>query len=426
MAPQYKQPNSINIHSMLFLLLNPIANISKKKGYKFLDFENTPKSDIVAKFFNIWICILFYEEFSYGVQRKDPPVITEENINKNIRKLAIYTPPLIFNCGKNIRGFLKYDPRIISLEKTAFTELIKIFPIDTTKEISIPISNEEYLYAYVVYKISMQQIKYLQNAKQKRNTKCAENIENLNHVSNKFIILPTFFAYLFDSGVQCLPASSDLFNTISRFLFNEYFTVLCSMEPCSLRELLIVEDMIFLLKSSCNLFAYICTLSTNSLKGYSTKFPFILTRPTILFVFLDLIGTLYNELYYPYDSLSHVLRLPHSMQTIALPVEKARKQDCFRFLIKLFEELYLKAALINENQLVAVFQEYVHRTLATQTMDSMAHFGISFFQNLYANYKNYDPGAMEKQSFNYLQNLETFNLHVESLIAKRIFIYKKL
>ncbi len=192
------------------------------------------------------------------------------------------------------------------------------------------------------------------------------------------------------------------------------------MQPSGLREMLTIEDVKFLLKANCNLYSNIRTLSMQYVRSYVERFPFLLTYPEVLFTFLDIVGTLYNELYFQYDSLSHILRLPHSAQTLILPVEKARKQDAFKFLIKLLEELYIKGAIINETQLVAVFQEYVHRTISSQTTDSLAHFGLSFFQNLYANYKNFDSSLYPKQpALNYLANLSEFNQQVEKLIAQR-------
>ena len=191
------------------------------------------------------------------------------------------------------------------------------------------------------------------------------------------------------------------------------------MQPSELRELLTTEDVTFLLKASCNLYSNIRSLSMGYVRDYVDRFPFLLAYPKVLFTFLDIIGTLYSELYFQYDSLSHVLRLPHSAQTLILPVEKARKQEIFKFLIKLLEELYIKGAIINETQLVSAFLEYAHRTVSSKTSDSLAHFGLSFFQNLYANYKNFDPSLCPKHSLNYLANLPEFNQQVEKLIAQR-------
>ncbi len=193
------------------------------------------------------------------------------------------------------------------------------------------------------------------------------------------------------------------------------------MQPSELKEVLTAEDVAFLLRANCNLYGNIRTLSTRYVRDYVERFPSLLTYAEVLFTMLDIVGTLYSELYFQYDSLSHILRLPHSGQTLILPVEKARKQEAFRFIIKLLEELYIKGAISNEAQLEAVFQEYVHTTISSQPIDSLAHFGLSFFLNLYANYKNFDGSLAPKEPLNYLVNLSDFNLQVEKLIAQRTY-----
>ena len=190
------------------------------------------------------------------------------------------------------------------------------------------------------------------------------------------------------------------------------------MNPCAIKESLMVEDVMFLLKATCNLYTNIRTKSLQFLREYVTKFPFILTYQPVLFLFLDIIGALYNELYLPYDSLSHVLKLPHTGQIVILPVEKVQKEVVFKMLIKLLEELYIKGALINEQELVGAFQEYVHKTISRQKIDSPANFGICFLHNLYANYKNYEVGFNEKLTVNYLAKLSEFNQEVDKLIAQ--------
>lgn len=165
------------------------------------------------------------------------------------------------------------------------------------------------------------------------------------------------------------------------------------------------------------------------LREYVTIFPFILTYQPVLFLFLDIIGTLYNELYLPFDSLSHVLKLPHTGQILILPVEKVHKDAVFKILIKLLEELYIKGALINEPELVGAFQEYVHKTISRQNIDSPANFGICFLHNLYANYKNYEVGLNEKLNANYLAKLPEFNQQVDKLIAQsnlQFFIFGRI
>ena len=54
-----------------------------------------------------------------------------------------------------------------------------------------------------------------------RNTHCENKkfgLGNQNH-----IILPSFFSYLFDSGIQCIPSLLNIFNEINLVLFTEYF-----------------------------------------------------------------------------------------------------------------------------------------------------------------------------------------------------------
>ena len=194
------------------------------------------------------------------------------------------------------------------------------------------------------------------------------------------------------------------------------------MHPSELKEMLTAEDVSFLLRANCNLYGNIRTLSMRYVRDYVERFPCLLMCSGVMFTFLDIVGAVYKELYLQYDSLSHTLRLPYSSRTLIFPVEKACKQEIFRFLIKLLEELYIKGAVSNEAQLVAVFQEYIYVTLSRQPSDSLAHFGVSFFLNIYANYKNFDGGSLVfRQPLNYLVNLSEFNQQVGKLIAQRTF-----
>jgi hypothetical protein len=348
------------------------------------------------------------------------PKITAQEITSNLEKLAFHTPPLTFQCGPGIWGYLKYEFNIYNIQETAEATLNTVIKSNTEYKLPRAASKEEYIYAYAIYCISLLQIKRIQKKLMKKLQRSAKMIPTSKDI-RKSMLLPTFFAYLFDSGIQYVPSLLELFNAVNLNIFYEYFNALNASQPCPLREHLLTEDGVFLLKASCNLYNNIRKLSMTFLKEYCDRFPFILIFPSILFTLFDIIGSLYNELYFPYDSFSHILRLPHSNQTLVLPVKKACKQDAFRFLIKLCEELYIKAALINEVELIAVFQEYVHQTIVVKSLDSFAHFGISFFQNLYANYKNYDPAITKDHSFDYLENLEAFNKFARRLIDKRLF-----
>ena len=93
-------------------------------------------------------------------------------------------------------------------------------------------SKEEYIYAYIVYTVSRYQILYLDHAHTKivyklsaspsDSKKYVERIPT-KEITKKHVILPSFFAYLFDSGIQCLGILLDLFTNLNSYLFNSYF-----------------------------------------------------------------------------------------------------------------------------------------------------------------------------------------------------------
>ena len=235
----------------------------------------------------------------------------------------------------------------------------------------------------------------------------------------KCIILPSFFAYCFDSSIQWHKDLMELIVIVIRqSILPNYFKILTQMKPCQLRDTLLMADFIFLLQSSCNLYPIIREISFEYLHKYSFSFPFILQNPRVLFVYLDIIGTLYNELFSPYDSCSHILRLPHSNIEIILPVDKAQKQNSFVALIKLLEELFMKAMLLNEAELIGVFQEYTHKTISSKSTDSLSHFGISFLQNLYYNFMSNEKRITEKVVLDYVSNVEALDRNVKKMIKE--------
>ena len=420
MIPLMSKPRPSKLPLSLYFLIRPLYEISKRKTEKCADLEFDLDIETTKLYFSIWLNIIFFKQFD-TCSHETQPTITKEEIASNLEKLAFHTPPLTFQCGSGICGYLKYEPNIYNIQDTAETTLNSVIKSNTEYKLARSSSKEQYIYAYTIYSISRLQIKRIQKKLTKKLQRSAKMMPT-SKVIKKSMLLPTFFAYLFDSGIQYVPSLIELFNAVTLNIFYEYFNALNASQPCYLREHLLTEDTIFLLKSSCNLYVNIGKLSTIFLREYCDRFPFILTFPGVLFTFFDIVGSLYNELYFPYDSFSHILRLPHSNQTLALPVKKTRKQDAFRFLIQLCEELYIKAALINEVELIAVYQEYIHQTISAKSLDSFAHFGISFFQNLYANYKSYDPAMTKDHSFDYLENLEAFNKFARQLIDKRLFL----
>lgn len=415
--PLVSRPRSSKLPLSLYFLIGPLTEISKRRSERCADLEFDLDIETTKDYFNIWLYIVLFKQFADCAHEGLPRVKAEE-IAGSLEKLAFHTPPLTFHCGPSVWGYLKYEPCIYSISETASSVLNSAIKPSTEYKLPRSATNEEYIYVYTIYCMSLLQIRRVQKKLTKRLQYSAKMIPESSEVK-KSMLLPTFFAYLFDSGIQYVPSLIELFNAVTLNTFYEYFNALSASQPCPLREHLLTEDAIFLLKSSCNLYSNIRKLSMTFLKEYCDRFPFILILPNVLFALLDIIGSLYNELYFPYDSFSHILRLPHSNQTLVLPVDKARKQDAFRFLIKLCEELYIKSALINEVELIAVYQEYVHQTISAKSLDSFAHFGISFFQNLYANYKNYDPSMTKDHSFDYLENLEAFNKYARQLIEKR-------
>ncbi len=147
-----------------------------------------------------------------------------------LQKLAIHTPPLVFHCGRNVRGYLKYEPAVLSLGAVAAAELNKV--LWTTTKPKIAITKEEYIYAYMVLKMAKFQIEYLREEHAKRmypprlpthrRRKSSKRIP-LARVSKKYVILPSFFAYQFDSGVQYLPTLLELFTLLNSHIFDCYF-----------------------------------------------------------------------------------------------------------------------------------------------------------------------------------------------------------
>lgn len=142
-------------------------------------------------------------------------------------KFAILTPPLLYNCGRNIRGFLKCEPSAESF----FAELEKQFfaAVPEVSQYHQEETKEEKTYAYIAFIIAKKQIDYIQSAYQKyikkyifnRNTHCENKKFCIGN--QKHIILPGFFSYLFDDGIQTIPYLLTIFNEISKVLFNEYF-----------------------------------------------------------------------------------------------------------------------------------------------------------------------------------------------------------
>lgn len=397
----------------LYFLIKPLHHATKKLVQRCTNFEFSLSTEIAARFFNVWLYVFLYRQFS-GCPSAEEPVVYEEEVKATMQKFAFRTPPLVFHCGTSIWSYMKYEPCLQRLGNVAADFFGTALQNLVSKKSARSTSKEEYIYAYAAYSVSMLQIPCLQHKLRKNLLRSADK-QHAKKSCVESMLLPTFFAYLFDSGIQHVSSLLELFNAINSNLFYDYFNTLNAVHASSLRQHLITEDTIFLLKASCNLYANVRKQSTTYLREYCDRFPFLLTLPSILFTLLDIIGSLYNELYLPYDSLSHILYLPHSNQTLILPVDKAKKQDAFRFLIKLCEEMYIKATLVNEAELIAVYQEYVHKTISAQPIDSLAHFGLSFFQNLYANYKYYES---ELHPFDHIENLDSFNRSVQSLIAK--------
>ncbi len=158
-------------------------------------------------------------------------MVRQTEITAGLQKLAVHTPPLVFHCGRNVRGYLKYEPAILALAPTAVTELEQLLSISSRFK-QVP-SNEECIYAYVVLRIFSMQIAYLNAEHDERmyrhvgkqnvdRRKCMERIP-LAKVSKKYVILPGFFAYLFDSGVQYLSTLLDLFTALNSYIFSRYF-----------------------------------------------------------------------------------------------------------------------------------------------------------------------------------------------------------
>jgi hypothetical protein len=117
---------------------------------------------------------------------------------------------------------------------------------------------------------------------------------------------------------------------------------LSQMHPCKIRVRLLISDVRFMLLSTLNLYSHIRSQSLTYLHKYCQTFPYLVYLPSILFVYLDIIGTLYNELHYPFDSLSHVLILCHSNERVILPPDKSTKHNVFTELAKLFSDMFLK------------------------------------------------------------------------------------
>jgi hypothetical protein len=62
-------------------------------------------------------------------------------------------------------------------------------------------------------------------------------------------------------------------------------------------------------------------------------------------------------------------------------------------------------------------KSYVHLTVSELSVDSYAHFGISFIQNLYANYKNSEK-LDASSNLNYFINPDEFNKFIQKKIKK--------
>ena len=197
------------------------------------------------------------------------------------------------------------------------------------------------------------------------------------------------------------------------------------MYPCQMKENLISQDVCFLLKSTCNLFKVIRKKAFLYLEKYTSAFPHCLYIRIVMFTFLDIVGSLYNELYYPFDSLSHILTLPHSKQQILLTTDKKKKQKVFLCLVKLLSDMFLRCAILNESELTDTFRNYIHMTIAELSIHSFAHFGISFMQNLYANYKNCEVSMPTELISNCMPNTEQINQFMKKQIKNSIkgYIY---
>ena len=74
-------------------------------------------------------------------------------------KLAIFTPPIVWNCGKTLKGYLRYDSQIIMKEAVISRLMSKTQEKISPKELSsFKLTTEEIIYVSGIISIIDYQI----------------------------------------------------------------------------------------------------------------------------------------------------------------------------------------------------------------------------------------------------------------------------